>query len=120
MKNAISIIALAAMLAGCATNPKDIEAAYVSTVSYEGMSCAQLIREAEAVSMRAAQVTGQQKKQAGSDAAMVGVSLVLFWPALFFIGGDKGTAAEISRLKGEMNAIEKVNRAKNCGIQFAS
>lgn len=120
MRNAVSIVAVAAMLAGCATNPKDIEAAYVSTVGYEGMSCAQLMRAAEDVSIRAAQVSGQQKKQSGQDAAMVGVSLVLFWPALFFIGGDKASAGEISRLKGEMNAIEQVNRQKNCGIRFAS
>jgi hypothetical protein len=46
------------------------------------------------------------------------VSLVLFWPAIFFVGGDKGNAAEVGRLKGEMQAIEQANIARNCSIQF--
>jgi hypothetical protein len=49
---------------------------------------------------------------------MVGVSLVLFWPAIFFVGGDNASAAEVARLKGEMQAIEQANIAKNCGMQF--
>ena len=44
--------------------------------------------------------------------------LILFWPAIFFVGGDKGSAAEVGRLKGEMQAIEQANLAKSCGIQF--
>lgn len=49
---------------------------------------------------------------------MVGVSLILFWPALFFVGGDKANAAEVARLKAEMQAIEQANVAKNCRIEF--
>jgi len=108
------------MLAGCATRPKDIAPAYVSTVGYANMSCSQLRQEAEAVSFRATQAIGQQDKQASKDAAMVGVSLVLFWPAAFFVGGDKTGAADVARLKGEMQAIEEVNRRKNCGIRFGA
>ena len=35
------------MLAGCATNPNQISAAYVSPVLYENLSCKQLAAEAE-------------------------------------------------------------------------
>jgi hypothetical protein len=42
----------------------------------------------------------------------------LFWPAIFFVGGDKTNAAQVAQLKGEMQAIEQVNIAKSCGIQF--
>jgi hypothetical protein len=108
------------LLAGCATNPKDIAPAYVSPVLYQNLSCDQLALEAQRVSNAAAGATGAQQKQATSDAVMVGVSAVLFWPAMFFIGGDKHNAAEIARLKGEMQAIEQANISKNCGIQFAS
>ena len=48
----------------------------------------------------------------------MGVGLVLFWPSLFFIKGDGATAAELGRLKGEMDAIEQASIQKNCGIQF--
>lgn len=115
----VATAALAALVSGCATNPKDIAPAYVSPVLYQNLSCEQLALEAQRVSTAAAAATGQQQSQAGKDAAMVGVGLVLFWPALFFIGGDKGAAAEIARLKGEMQAIEQANIAKNCGMQFA-
>lgn len=120
MKNIFVLAATAALVSGCATNPKDITAAYVSPVLYENLSCKQLTAEASRVSAAAAAASGAQKSQAGKDAAMVGVSLVLFWPALFFIGGDKANATEVARLKGEMKAIEEANRAKNCGITFAA
>lgn len=51
---------------------------------------------------------------------MTTVSLILFWPAAFFLKGDGAAAAEVARLKGEMQAIEQVNRVKNCGIKFAA
>ena len=109
-----------AMLAGCATPPKDIAPAYVSTGLYENLSCKQLRVEAEGVSGRAAAAYGKQEKNRNQDAAMTGVSLILFWPAAFFMKGDGADAAEVARLKGEMVAIDQVNRVKNCGIQFAT
>lgn len=44
--------------------------------------------------------------------------MVIFWPALFLAQGDGVQAAEVARLKGEMDAIETVSREKGCGIQF--
>ena len=61
---------------------------------------------------------GAQDKQRTNDAIATTVGVVVFWPALFFIGGDKQTAAELARLKGEMDAIEQTSIRKNCGIQF--
>jgi len=46
-------------------------------------------------------------------------ALVIFWPAAFFVKGDGATAAELSRLKGEMETIERVADEKGCGITFA-
>jgi hypothetical protein len=111
-------LAAALLLSGCATSPKDISAAYVSPLPYQNLSCEQLAAEAQRVSAAAAAANGQQSDAATKDAVMTTVSLVLFWPAVFFIGGDKASAAEVSRLKGEMQAIEQANIAKNCGMQF--
>lgn len=119
MKLAPAALAATLVLSACATSPKDITAAYVSPVLYQNLTCDQLSQEAVRVSNAAAIATGTQQSQAGKDAAIVGVSLILFWPAVFFVGGDKGNAAEVSRLKGEMNAIEQANITKGCGIQFA-
>lgn len=115
----ISSAALAvSFLAGCASAPKDIAPSYVSPTPYLSMSCTQLRQEAEGVSARAVQATGAQEKKASSDKAMTAVSLIVFWPAAFFINGDKATATELARLKGEMQAIEQASKSKNCGISF--
>ncbi|KFC61798.1 hypothetical protein FF80_03996 [Devosia sp. LC5] len=119
MKFVLPIAVTAAMLAGCATPPKDIAPSYVSTGLYQNLSCNQLRAEAESVSARAAAAFGQQSKNRSQDAAMTGVAIILFWPAAFFMKGDGAAAAEVARFKGEMQAIEQVNRVKNCGIQFA-
>lgn len=47
------------------------------------------------------------------------VGMILFWPSLFLMKGNGAEAAEVARLKGEMEAISQVSLAKNCGIQFA-
>lgn len=119
MKLVAGLSFAAILLSGCATSPHDIAPAYVSPVLYQNLTCDQLALEAARVSQSAASASGQQQNQANKDAAMMTVGMVLFWPSLFFIGGDKGAAAELSRLKGEMQAIEHANIAKGCGIQFA-
>ena len=43
---------------------------------------------------------------------------MIFWPAAFFVGGDKQTAAELAQMKGQMVAIEQASIQKKCGIQF--
>lgn len=61
---------------------------------------------------------GVQDKKASNDAAAATVGAILFWPALFLIKGDSETSAEVSRLKGEMEALEQASIKKNCGIEF--
>lgn len=118
MRRELSALAACVVLSGCATSPKDIAPAYVSPILYQNLSCEQLAQEAARVSQAAAVANGAQSSQASKDAVMTTVGVVLFWPSLFFIGGDKGNAAEVARLKGEMQAIEQANISKNCGLQF--
>jgi hypothetical protein len=87
-------------------------------LQYESLTCPQLAEEAQRVSHRAAVAAGVQDQKATNDAVATTVGAIVFWPALFFIGGDKGNAAELGRLKGEMDAIEQASIRKNCGIQF--
>lgn len=120
MKIVHAAAAVAVLLSGCATAPKDIAPAYVSPVLYQNLSCQQLAMEAARVSQAAAAASGQQSQQQSRDAVATTVGVVLFWPALFFIGGDKANAADIARLKGEMQAIEQANTAKGCGLKFSA
>jgi hypothetical protein len=115
---AVTALSIAAALSSCASKPQDIEAAYVSPTLYESLTCDQLREEATAVSARAIAASGAQQKKADNDAVAVGVGVVIFWPALFFAKGDGATAAEVSRLKGEMKAIEMASLKNNCGIRF--
>ncbi|WP_043539487.1 hypothetical protein [Salinarimonas rosea] len=111
-------IMVAAALAGCASRANDVTAAYVSPLTYESYTCDQLREEAARVSSRAVAATGAQNQRASNDAVATGVSLVLFWPAAFLVRGDGAQAAELARLKGEMDAIEQVSTRKQCGIEF--
>ena len=118
MKKIVSAALIGVMVAGCASGSGDIAPAYVSPLQYTSYSCPQLREEATRISSRAAQAIGAQDQKASNDAAATGVALVLFWPALFFIKGDGASAAEVSRLKGEMEAIESASVRKRCGIEF--
>ncbi len=112
------LAATAIVVAGCAQKAEDVSGSYVSPLTYQSFSCRQIQQEATRISSRAAEISGVQNKKAQSDAVATGVALVLFWPAAFFIKGDKQTAAELSRLKGELNALEQASIQKNCGIRF--
>lgn len=105
-------------LSACAQNAEEITAAYTSPETYADFSCRQVYDESRRVSARTTELTGVQDKQAQDDAAATAVALILFWPAAFLINGDDETAHELSRLKGQMDALEEVNTAKNCGITF--
>lgn len=108
----------ALLVAGCATPPDKIEAAYVSPITYEEYTCEQIAQEAARVSDRAAQALGVQQKKAQGDAVKVGVALILFWPAALFVDGKGANEQEVARLKGEMDTLERVSIQKECGIEF--
>lgn len=119
MKRQVVVAAAFAVLSGCASKSSDISAAYVSPVLYRSLTCEQLALEAQSVSARAITASGQQDQKATGDAVAMTVGLVVFWPALFLMKGDGAQAAEVARLKGEMEAIEHASIANNCGISFA-
>jgi hypothetical protein len=114
----LGIVALCAALGGCASSSADVSAAYVSPVAYQGYTCQQLALEAQAISTRAATLSGAQDKQRTNDGLATAAAVVIFWPAAFFVGGDKQTAAELGLMKGQMVAVEQASNAKKCGIQF--
>src|SRR5258708_39766794 len=109
---------LAGATSACASYSEKVPATYVSPVIYENLSCRQIAEEASRVSRRAAEVTGVQDSQATKDSVVTGVAIVVFWPAAFFVGGDRASASELGRLKGEADALEQVSIKKNCGIRF--
>ncbi len=114
----LAAVAATSLLAACATNPANIQPAYVSPILYESLTCDQLSIEAQRVSSQVLVATGQQTSKANRDAVAMTVSMVIFWPAIFFVQGDQGNAAQLASLKGQMQAIQQANTTNNCGLIF--
>ncbi|NOJ47831.1 hypothetical protein [Bradyrhizobium archetypum] len=114
----LGIVALGAALGGCASSAADITPTYVSPVQYSSYTCQQLGLEAQSISARAAALSGAQDSQRTKDTLATTAAVVIFWPAAFFVGGDKQTAAELANMKGQMVAVEQASIAKKCNIQF--
>ena len=106
------------VLAGCASSSDKIAPQYVSSLQYQSTTCAQLAEEAHRISTRVAQLSGVQDQKASNDAIATGVAIVVFWPAAFLVGGNDQTTAELSRLKGEFEAIDRSAVQKNCGLKL--
>ena len=114
----LGIVALGAALAGCASSSSEITPSYVSPVAYQSYTCQQLALEAQAISTRAATLSGTQDSQRSKDQLATAAAIVVFWPAAFFVGGDKQNAAELANMKGQRVAVEQASIAKKCNIQF--
>ena len=116
MKKVVVLLLILSQLSlGCATSPKNIAASYVSPLQYASLSCEQIQQELIRVSARVAEVSGVQQSKRNKDSWALGIGLVIFWPALFFMmGGDK--KEELARLKGEYEALEQAGMQKNCGF----
>lgn len=114
-------VPFALLVAGCASGPEKIDAAYVSPLKYKDYDCDQIAMEMDYVGQRTSRLYQNLKKEANADAWQMGVGLVLFWPALFALeGGDGPEAAEYSQLKGEYEALRQVSTQKKCGIESKS
>lgn len=116
MKKTVALALCAGLVSACATNPDKISAQYVSPLAYQGYTCDQIRTELVRVGTRVSEVTGQQRKQANNDALAMGVGLVIFWPALFFLAGGSDKKEELGRLKGEYDALQVSANEKSCGF----
>lgn len=115
MKKIILAAMIPAIISACATAPDKISASYVSPLQYQNLDCDQVREEMIRVSAHVKEVAGVQKHKHDSDEVAMGVGLVLFWPALFFLaGGDK--KEELARLKGEYDALDQAAIAKKCSV----
>ncbi len=115
MKNPL-IVAVAAALAasGCATGSRDIATGYTSPIQYQSYDCNQLAGEAQRLQSRVNQLGARLDEAAMNDKALVGVGLLVFWPAFFALGGTKHQEAEYARMKGEYEAIQQSAVLKRC------
>ena len=114
---AVALIAAAVvpLVSACASKSDKIDASYVSPLVYSDHNCRQIKQELLRVNRKVLEVTKTQDKIASNDSVAMGVGLVVFWPALFFIeSSDKSD--ELARLKGEYEAIEQAAIEKECDV----
>jgi hypothetical protein len=108
-----------AIIAGCSTAAKDIVPAYVSPTTYSNYDCEQVRLELIRVSTEVNTMTGKLDKNRENDNLTTAAGVLLFWPALFFLGGTKEQEARYAQLKGEYGALEQVSIQKRCSLTGA-
>jgi len=113
-KVGIYVLSACIAMAGCATASKDITVAYVSPMQFQSYDCEQLASETQRIQARVVQLGGRLDTAASNDKAIAGVGLILFWPALFALGGTKQQEADYSRLRGEYDAVQQAAILKKC------
>jgi len=115
---AVAVAFIVANLAGCATQPSSVQPMYISTMKYDNYDCRRLTREAEEIDVRLRQVTGTLQSKANTDAALMTVGLIFFWPALLALPatGGKAEEQELARLKGEAEALTRALKERDCDV----
>ena len=109
-----TVLAASIALSGCATSSSNIAASYATPMQYQSYDCAQLTSESQRIHGRVNQLAGRLDEAANNDKVLMGVGLILFWPALFALGGTKQQEADYARLKGEYDAISQAMVIRKC------
>lgn len=104
----------AIFLSGCATAGKDVVASYVSPTQFSNFDCDQIRLEMGRLNGRVSQLAGRLDEAASNDKAILVGGGLLFWPALFALGGTKQQETELARLKGEYDALHSAAIEKKC------
>lgn len=107
---------LGLVLSGCANSSTSLGTQYVSPLQYQPYDCTQLASETQRLQSRVIELGGRLDQASSNDKALMGVTLVLFWPAAFALGGTKAQEAEYSRLKGEVDAVQISAVEKKCQL----
>jgi len=74
----------------------------------------------ERINVRVHLVAGEVDHASTNDKVAMGVGLVLFWPALLMLKGNGPEHEELSRLKGEYDAVNEAMIRHNCNSETAS
>ena len=108
-KTTAAILACTLAISACSTSSKKISATYITPTQYHNYDCDQLASETQRLHPRITQLGARLDEAASNDAALMGVGMILFWPALFALGGTKEQEAEYE-------AIQQAAIAKKCTL----
>ena len=113
---AVLVVVFPVILSACASSSSEISASYVSPTQYSSFNCDQLALELARLNARKSELAGNLDKAASNDEGLTAVSILLFWPAAFALGGNEAQEAEYARLKGEYDAVQQMGVEKNCRL----
>ena len=112
----VVMAACSTFILSCASSSNEIAATYVSPSKYSSFNCEQLSQELARLNKRKNDLAFELDEKASSDEGLTAVSLILFWPAAFALGGNQGQEAEYASIKGEYDAVQKVGVEKTCNL----
>ena len=112
---AVAHVLIALLLSACASSSGNILAQYVPPEKYQGLTCRAIGAEGERVTSRVAEISGDPN--ASGAAWFVAPSIVVHWPTPWLATAEEGSA-ELSKLKGEFEALEQASALKRCGLSF--
>ena len=110
----LTIVLILLAINGCAKKSQDIKPSYVPTIEYSDKSCRQLKSEVLSINREMRVIAGVQDDTASKDAVAMGVGLVIFWPALFFLANGDDNERQIAELKGRYDSVKLVSKRKKC------
>ena len=115
-KFASLILVASVLVVGCAKKAESIAVTPISAdkaAKVASLNCNQIMQAMAFTDAKLSRASGVQNAKASDDKLMVAGGVALFLPLLFFTEGNKG-AANISELKGVMEALEGEAIRKNC------
>jgi hypothetical protein len=108
------ILCASVILGGCATASKNVGVRYISPARYQPYNCYQLSAEYRRIKGRLVQLGGRLDESASKDSLRSVFGAIIFFPALFVLGGNEQEEAEYGALKGEYDAVQQAAFVKKC------
>ena len=115
MKKIILILTLLTIFS-CSTAQKsgDVSATRISVAPYLSMDCKSLATEQNSLLDQARALGAQVDAEYDSDKGLEVVTWVLFWPAVFWMDGNAESAAQLSSIKGQLEAVQEAQKINKC------
>lgn len=107
---------VALMACSDAKTSSEVAPELVSPSMYSGMSCKQLRAEAETIKDSTPALAAAVDNAYKDDKALEAVTWILFWPAAFAMDGNSTESAQLSRAKGQLQAVTKQMQLKGCRV----
>ncbi len=108
------------IIAGCASDPKNLQTQYVSPELYKDYDCEQIATEMSHLERKTGNLYRQLKAERTADEWQAVTGVLFIIPLFWLEGGDSPAAAEFTRVKGEHEALRQMATTKKCAISSKS